>query len=81
MLSNKDDNMSVVIKKRRSRFSGFQLDWLGQMSASLLWASSVFAYGISSIGDILQLCAALAWMAANLATIMTKSENGQKSLN
>ena len=43
-----------------------RLDWLGQMAASLLWVVSVFIYGISSLGDVLQLCAALAWMLANL---------------
>ena len=46
----------------------FQLDWLGQMTASILWAASVFAYGINSTADLLQLCAAIAWMVANIAS-------------
>ena len=46
-----------------------QVEWLGQMIASLLWAFSVFVYGITSTGDMLQLCAALAWMIANIATL------------
>ena len=50
-------------------FHFFQLDWLGQMTASILWAASVFAYGVNSTGDMLQLSAALAWMVANLAAI------------
>lgn len=45
----------------------FQLDWLGQMTASILWAASVLVYGVNSTGDVLQLCAALSWMIANIA--------------
>ena len=41
-------------------------DWLGQTAASLFWIVSIFAYGIESSGDWLQLSAASAWMAANL---------------
>ena len=47
-----------------------QLDWLGQMVASTLWTASVFVYGIQSAGDILQLCAALAWAIANIASLV-----------
>ena len=45
------------------------LEWGGQMMASLFWTTSVFVYGISSTGDVLQLCAALAWVIANLAAL------------
>ena len=51
----------------------FNLDWLGQMIASVLWAVSIFAYGITSMGDVLQLCAAMAWMIANIASLMRGS--------
>ncbi|MEM7577533.1 MAG: hypothetical protein AAF328_08665 [Planctomycetota bacterium] len=44
-----------------------RVEWLGQTAASLCWIASVFAYGIGSTGDVLQLCAASAWLAANLA--------------
>ncbi|MEM6930552.1 MAG: hypothetical protein AAF602_26685 [Myxococcota bacterium] len=41
-------------------------EWLGQMVASVLWIASVFVYGISSAGDVLQLGAAGSWLVANL---------------
>lgn len=44
-----------------------RIEWLGQTIASLCWIVSVFAYGISSTGDVLQLCAASSWLVANLA--------------
>lgn len=43
------------------------LEWMGQMLASSLWISSVFVYGLESVGDWLQLAAACAWCVANLA--------------
>ena len=45
------------------------LEWGGQMMASLFWTTSVFVYGVESTGDVLQLCAALAWVTANLAAL------------
>ena len=49
------------------------LSWLGQTMASLCWIGSMLAYGIESGGDWLQLCAASAWLLANIATL-AKSE-------
>jgi hypothetical protein len=46
-----------------------QVEWVGQMSASLLWIASVLSYGINSTGDWLQIAAASAWLVANLATL------------
>ena len=46
-------------------------EWLGQTAASLCWMISVFVYGLSSIGDWLQLGAASCWMVANLATLVS----------
>ena len=43
--------------------------WLGQTAASLCWILSVFAYGISTTGDWLQLGAASSWMISNIAVI------------
>lgn len=45
------------------------LSWTGQTVASLCWIISVFAYGISSAGDVLQLAAASAWLIANVAAV------------
>ena len=49
-----------------------KLEWLGQTVASLCWIASVFTYGISSSGDWLQLCAASAWLCANVATLASE---------
>ena len=46
-----------------------KLDWLGQTIASLCWIASVFSYGITSIGDWLQLLAASCWLIANVAVV------------
>ena len=43
--------------------------WIGQTVASLCWIVSVFAYGITTTGDWLQLCAASSWMISNIAGI------------
>jgi hypothetical protein len=67
---------SVPIKARRSRLErALRVEWLGQTAASLCWIGSVFAYGITSTGDWLQLCAGSAWLLANTAAIMTSPED------
>lgn len=48
-----------------------RIEWLGQTVASICWIASVFSYGISSSGDWLQLCAASAWLIANIAAAVT----------
>ena len=50
-------------------------EWLGQTLASLCWMISVFAYGIGSTGDWLQLGAASCWMISNIATIVAINPN------
>jgi hypothetical protein len=45
--------------------------WMGQTIASLCWIVSVFAYGITTTGDWLQLCAASSWMISNIAGIVS----------
>ena len=72
MLSNENVNHT-----ERRWLHAFQLDWLGQMTASVLWATSVFVYGIGSTGDVLQLCAAVAWMVANIATLMSHQSKNE----
>ena len=49
----------------------WSLKWLGQTVASTCWISSMLAYGIDSSGDWLQLCAASAWLVANIAALVT----------
>lgn len=49
--------------------------WLGQTAASLCWIASVFAYGLSSTGDYLQLLAASAWLIANIAAVGASRED------
>ena len=49
----------------------FCVEWLGQTIASLCWIGSVLTYGINSGGDWLQLCAASAWLMANIAPAVT----------
>ncbi len=45
--------------------------WLAQTIASMCWILSVFAYGISTTGDWLQLLAASSWMVSNIAGIFS----------
>ena len=60
----------VVNPKRQGWLTrALRIEWLGQTAASLFWISSVFAYGISTTGDWLQLFAASAWLLANLASL------------
>ncbi len=47
-----------------------RIEWLGQTVASLCWIASVLAYGISSSGDWLQLCAASSWLLANIVAAL-----------
>ena len=46
-----------------------RIEWLGQTVASVCWIISVFAYGLESTGDSLQLTAASAWFIANVSTL------------
>ena len=55
-----------------------RIEWLGQTAASLCWIASVFAYGISSTGDCLQLCAASAWLIANIAVALNSPDKAQE---
>ena len=56
----------------RSRLAGVRrLTWLGQTAASIFWISSMLISGLDSPGAWLQLCAASAWLLANIATFVT----------
>ena len=76
MLSEKaDTSLSDMVLRHGNEQTRMQkmmsLGWLGQTVASLCWILSVFAYGISTTGDWLQLCAASSWMVSNIAAIVT----------
>ena len=51
-----------------------RVEWLGQTAASVCWIASVGAYGIHSLGDWLQLFAALAWLLANIAAVASSKD-------
>ena len=64
--------VNEALQGKRGRLSELlSVEWLGQTVASLCWIASVLAYGISSAGDCLQLCAAAAWFVANVAAIVS----------
>ena len=78
MLMIEEKNRTEVNNSQSVWRQALQLDWLGQMLASVLWAVSVFVYGISATGDVLQLCAALGWMVANLAALMNSQSKNEE---
>ena len=55
-----------------------QIKWLGQTVASLCWIASVFVYGLTEAGDYLQLCAASAWLLANIAFALSDEDEPEK---
>ena len=63
------DTLSCTPNNRQKKI--FCVEWLGQTIASLCWIGSVLTYGIDSSGDWLQLCAASAWLVANIASALT----------
>ena len=60
--------------RRAGMWGVLRIAWFGQTAASLLWIASVFVYGISSVGDCLQLSAASAWLIANIATLLASRD-------
>ena len=66
-----NDTESVSVDDHTRFGKVISIGWLGQTAASLCWILSVFAYGISSTGDWLQLLAASSWMVSNIATIVS----------
>ena len=74
MLSDKaNTGLSYIVSRPGTEQTRMQkmmsIGWLGQTVASLCWILSVFAYGISTTGDWLQLGAASSWMISNIAVI------------
>lgn len=77
MLSVQDET-AVPHLERSMLKRALRLEWLGQTAASIFWIVSVFTYGISATGDWLQLCAATAWLVANIASLVAPNQ-GEKS--
>lgn len=66
----------VVARDRPAWLSRvLRVEWLGQTIASLCWITSVFVYGLVSTGDYLQLCAASAWLIANIAVAVSPRDD------
>ena len=73
LMQNEIDHANVT--QIRGRFQkALRVEWLAQTTASLCWIASVFAYGISSSGDWLQLVAASSWFIANLSSLGNTGE-------
>ncbi|MGI9454233.1 MAG: hypothetical protein ACR2NE_06700 [Pirellulales bacterium] len=76
LLNGSGDTSGIVEKKIGRNISPawlarvLRIEWLGQTVASICWIASVLAYGISSSGDWLQLCAASSWLLANIAAAL-----------
>ncbi len=67
-----NEERAVAPAAVRSRLARARsIKWLGQTTASVCWIGSMLTSGIESSGDWLQLCAASAWLLANIATIVT----------
>ncbi|MCY3918845.1 MAG: hypothetical protein OXG38_03430 [Chloroflexi bacterium] len=71
-LLTRNEDVAAASGAGRSRLDRARsLKWLGQTAASVCWMSSMVTSGVESTGDWLQLCAASAWLVANIATLMT----------
>ncbi len=65
-----DKEVSISMQTPSLMQRALRIEWLGQTVASVSWIASVFAYGApSQTGDWLQLVAASAWLAANIAAL------------
>jgi len=69
MLSENEDGAVLSCPRQPWLTRALSIEWMGQTAASLFWISSVFSYGITTVGDWLQLFAASAWLVSNLATL------------
>lgn len=69
MLTGSEEGTLASGEGRSRVATALSVEWLGQTVASVCWIGSVFAYGISSSGDWLQLFAASSWLLANIAAV------------
>lgn len=72
MLTDTHEPMLLQSNKQKRAAKLRSVEWLGQMMASLCWMTSMSFYGLNSIGDWLQLCAATAWTVANLGALLDR---------
>ena len=80
LINSSETTTSVMKDDTASRLPAWFIrmlcvEWLGQTIASLCWIASVFAYGISSSGDWLQLCAASSWLVANVVVVLPREND------
>ena len=75
MLSKNENNQILYKPGIAWSTRVLRVEWLGQTLASVCWIASMLTYGISSGGDWLQICAASAWLLANIASIATAQAN------
>ena len=67
---NYDSSLKLSRSDKYVKLSNMmKVEWLGQTVASLCWIISMLFYGLSTVGDHLQLCAGVAWFLANIASI------------
>ena len=68
----RNDEGAIASGAGRSRLARLRnIAWLGQTAASICWIGSMLSYGLESSGDWLQLCAASAWLLANVWVFVT----------
>ena len=71
MLTGNDERTAALGAVRSRLARVWSIKWLGQTTASVCWIGSLLTSGIASSGDWLQLCAASAWLLANISAIVT----------
>ncbi len=71
MLTRIEEQVAASDAGRSRLARARSIAWLGQTVASICWIASMLTYGIESGGDWLQVCAASAWLVANIATLIT----------
>lgn len=70
MLTEAEEDAAAIGPAQGRWARALRIEWLGQTAASLCWIASVFAYGLETTGDWLQLCAASAWLLSNVAVLV-----------
>ncbi len=71
MLTGNNERTATLGAVRSRLARVWSIKWLGQTTASVCWIGSLLTSGIASSGDWLQLCAASAWLLANISAIVT----------
>lgn len=77
MLTRIEEQVAASDAGRSRLARARSIGWLGQTVASICWIASMLTYGIESGGDWLQVCAASAWLVANIATLVKSDPDSQ----